>query len=178
MLPVGILMVEHRLIERVINLMSRELPRMNRENKANPDFLEFAVDFLRVYADKCHHGKEEDILFYELSQKPISNEHKQLMEELIQDHIFGRKTVSKLAQARLDYIQNQETALKEIIDTVTVLAQFYTRHIEKEDKHFFLPVMEYFDERQQEKMIRDFHKFDQSLIHGIYKDKVTHWEGR
>jgi len=63
MKPIGPLMREHRLIERMIALMGREIEQINASGKVNTGFLMVAVDFIRTYADRTHHGKEEDILF-------------------------------------------------------------------------------------------------------------------
>jgi hemerythrin-like domain-containing protein len=40
------------------------------------------VDFFKNYTDKTHHGKEEDIIFREIGQKPISNENKEMLSQL------------------------------------------------------------------------------------------------
>jgi hemerythrin-like domain-containing protein len=69
MLPAGPLMKEHRLIERLIISMEKELGRMKRDKTADVVYIDKAVDFIRVYADRCHHGKEEEILFKSLSEK-------------------------------------------------------------------------------------------------------------
>ena len=84
MLPIGPLMIEHRLIERMIRLMGREVARI-RENMAySRDFafvdakvIDTAVDFMRTYADQVHHGKEEKILFAALEAKPLAAEHRE-----------------------------------------------------------------------------------------------------
>ena len=86
MMPIGPLMIEHRLIERMIDVMREELTMIEKERTLSPEFLETAVDFIRTYADRCHHGKEEDILFRELGAKNLKDEHRHTMEELIEDH--------------------------------------------------------------------------------------------
>jgi len=63
MLPIDALMQEHRLIERMISQMNKELLRMKETNEVNSAFIDVVVDFIRVYADRCHHGKEEGVLF-------------------------------------------------------------------------------------------------------------------
>ena len=78
MLPIGPLMIEHRLIERMISVMQSELQRIEKCKKADSVFIETSVDFIKTYADRCHHGKEEDILFRELKGKNVSDEHKQI----------------------------------------------------------------------------------------------------
>ena len=74
MLPIGTLMMEHRLIERMIIIIKDELKVIQEEKKVNPIFIDNIVDFLRTYADQTHHGKEEDILFRELKKKNLSDE--------------------------------------------------------------------------------------------------------
>ena len=69
MMPIGPLMIEHRVIERMIALMSDHLKLLRKEKQIDPLFIEKAVRFIKVYADECHHGKEEDILFRELRNK-------------------------------------------------------------------------------------------------------------
>ena len=84
-LPIGPLMIEHRLIERMITVMKKELDRIQEQGNADPKFIETAVNFIRIYADACHHGKEEKILFRDLQKKEMKPEDKQTMEELIEE---------------------------------------------------------------------------------------------
>ena len=100
MLPIGPLMIEHRLIERMVKLMETALREMDEKKTLNIGFLDEAIDFVRTYADRCHHGKEEDILFRDLGRKPLSSEHKRGMDELVQEHIWARKTVGRLVSAK------------------------------------------------------------------------------
>lgn len=76
MMPIGPLMIEHRLIERMVKTIKGELRKISEENEVNVIFIDTAVDFFRTYADRCHHGKEEDILFRDLAKKPLSPDAK------------------------------------------------------------------------------------------------------
>jgi hemerythrin-like domain-containing protein len=58
MLPIGPLMIEHRLIERMVRLMALELVKIKDAGEFDASFIDTAVDFLRTYADRCHHGKD------------------------------------------------------------------------------------------------------------------------
>jgi hemerythrin-like domain-containing protein len=80
MMPIGPLMIEHRLIERLVPVLKEELRRINETNEVNDVLIEVAVDFFRTYADRTHHGKEEDILFRELKKKQLSTEHQKIMD--------------------------------------------------------------------------------------------------
>jgi hemerythrin-like domain-containing protein len=143
MMPIGPLMIEHRLIERMVKVIRGELQKISEENEVNVSFIDTAVDFFRTYADRCHHGKEEDILFRDLAKKPLSSEHKKTMQELIEEHIYARKTVGRLVDAKEKYAQHGNNALEDIVAIISELVEFYPKHIEKEDKHFFIPVMNY-----------------------------------
>jgi len=62
-------MIEHRLIERMLSVFKKVLDKIESEHEVDPVFVDIAVDFIRMYADRTHHGKEEDILFRELNKK-------------------------------------------------------------------------------------------------------------
>jgi hemerythrin-like domain-containing protein len=172
MLPAGPLMIEHRLIERMIKVMKGELENMRNQNKANVVFIDTAVDFIKAYADRCHHGKEEDILFKKLAAKKLSPEHKKILNELIEEHAHGRVTTSNLVIAKEKYAQGAKSALPDIIKSIEELTVFYPKHIEKEDKRFFLPCMDYFSQKEQQDMLSEFWEFDKKLIHEKYKKVV------
>ena len=177
MLPIGPLMIEHRLIERMIAVLRRLLLEFGRTGKANVDFIDDAVDFIRTYADRCHHGKEEDILFRELAKKKLSKEHRQVMQDLIGEHATARDTIAGLVDARLRYAAGDETAMEGIKQSISFLVDFYPRHIEKEDKHFFMPVMDYFTNEEKDAMLKEGFEFDRSLIHAKYRDIVERFGG-
>jgi hemerythrin-like domain-containing protein len=172
-MPIGPLMIEHRLIEKMIGLMSKELERMRRDNTARPSLIYTMVDFIRFYADRCHHGKEEDILFRELKKRKLKPEHETTMNELIEEHKWGRKTTKRLVDATRSYENGDEAALAEIAGHLKELASFYPKHIEKEDKRFFKPVMEYFTQEERDAMLDEGFEFDQSLIHDKYRSIVS-----
>ncbi len=175
MKPIGPLMIEHRLIERMVALMNRELELIETTGKVNTDFLLTAVDFIRMYADRTHHGKEEDILFKELADKELSVEHTRIMNELIAEHVKARELTGKLVRARDDYMTGNSGLLKDIISLLKQLTDFYPIHIEKEDKHFFYACLEYFSSMEQNTMLEEFSEFDRKLIHEKYIGTVEQW---
>jgi hemerythrin-like domain-containing protein len=172
MKPIGPLMVEHRLIERMIALLKEEAVQAHKSNIIDVEFLQTAVDFIRTYADRTHHGKEEDILFRDLARKQLTPEYKRIMEELIDEHVSARKMVAALVEAKQAYMHGNPSALKEVIDLLGKLVNFYPAHIQKEDKHFFYPILDYFSKEEQDKMLLEFWEFDRKLIHEKYRKLV------
>jgi hemerythrin-like domain-containing protein len=178
MLPIGPLMIEHRLIERMIRLMSNQLQQMEATARTDPAFIDTAVDFIRTYADRCHHGKEEDILFRDLAKKPLSPEHRKTMEELIAEHAYARGRVKALVEAKEQYVQGNGQSIEAIRVLLADLLAFYPAHIAKEDEHFFIPSMRYFTKREQERMLQEFWDFDRQMIHWKYRAVVERLEAR
>jgi hemerythrin-like domain-containing protein len=160
----------------MIKAMNRALLQAEREKKIDPRFIETATDFIRAYADRCHHGKEEDILFRELTKKKISVEHQIIMEELIEEHKRGRQVTGKLVQANSRYMEGDEQALPEILECIRTLVGFYPKHIEKEDKNFFLPIMGYFSKEEKDAMLMEGYQFDADLLHEEYQKIVQEKE--
>ena len=185
MLPIGPLMIEHRLIERMIALMRSELTRIKDNVAVDPEFafvdpvfIDTAVDFLRTYADRCHHGKEEDILFEELERKNLSTEHRRIMDELIEEHKVSRATTGALIKAKESHLRQEPEALEHILSHMRTLAQLYPKHIDKEDKHFFIPCMEYFSQEEKDDMLARMYEFDRQMIHEKYRLTVEGIENR
>ncbi len=178
MMPIGPLMIEHRLIERMVSVLQEEMRSIEKKNEADVELIDSGVDFFRTYADRCHHGKEEDILFRDLAKKRLSSEHKKIMDELIEEHRVGRETVRQLLSTKERYAKGDATALKEIIGILKKLVEFYPVHIEKEDKHFFLPCMDYFSKEERDAMLQECWEFDKRLIHEKYRQLVERFEGR
>jgi hemerythrin-like domain-containing protein len=168
MKPIGLLMREHRLIERLIKLLDKEISNIKKTNKVNSDFIQTSVDFFKTYADRTHHGKEEDILFRELKKKKISSNIKNTINKLEQDHQYARKIVTNLSNQNNNYIQGKTSSIKEITKNLEKLVTLYPVHIETEDKEFFYPSMDYFTEEEQQKMLQEFYDFDKKMIHEKY----------
>jgi hemerythrin-like domain-containing protein len=176
LLPVDLLVQEHRIIERMVPPIKKELSRMKETKEVNPTFIDVTVDFIRTYADHCHHGKEEGVLFRELAKKGLTQEHATTMRELIEEHVYGRKTTRSLESAKERFVNGNPEALKDVVKFLGDLAEFYPKHIEKEDKKFFYPVMTYFIAQEQEAMLQEFYDFDMKLIHEKYAKTVAEME--
>jgi hemerythrin-like domain-containing protein len=175
MKPIGPLMWEHRLIEKMLASMMRHIDQVEKSKKVNPLIIDMAVDFVRTYADRTHHGKEEEILFRDLAKKNLTPELKKIMQELFDEHIWGRKTTAALVAAKVKYFQGDKEELVRMIDLARQLGNFYPKHIEKEDKHFFYPCQEYFNKDEQEKMLAEFWEFDRKMIHEKYNKIVEEY---
>ncbi|MEE4310246.1 MAG: hemerythrin domain-containing protein [candidate division KSB1 bacterium] len=172
MKPRGPLMIEHRLIEKMIGIIRGQIDSIEESHRVDPLLIDTIVDFVRTYADRTHHGKEEDILFKKLDNKNLSASDKRIMEELIEEHKYGREIVAELVDANLRYVQGDEESISDIISKLKALADFYPDHIKKEDDVFFPDTEKYFTEGELNHMLDDFWEFDRKMIHEKYQNVV------
>lgn len=61
--PTQILSAEHQNILKVVKAIVKECDVFESENNLDKAFFTKAIGFIKNYADKFHHAKEEDILF-------------------------------------------------------------------------------------------------------------------
>lgn len=168
----GILMSEHQVILRMIDQMRQKAERLSLGDRLDPMFIATVVDFIRSYADRCHHGKEEAILFRELAGRNLSAEDASAMQRLIEDHVWARSRTRELVEASDAYFGGDGDALVHVIATLRRLAEFYPAHIAREDKEFFRHAMTYFDAHEREAMDIESREFDRMLIHERYRQVV------
>jgi hemerythrin-like domain-containing protein len=168
----GPLMMEHRLIERMISLIKHYLAQIEATRKIDSVSVDSVVDFIHMYADRTHHGKEEEILFRDLSKRPLSSEDQRVMKELIEEHTFCRQTNKELAEANMRYRNGDASALADIAGRLQTFVELYPKHIHKEDKVFFPASRTYFTDEEDQAMLAQFWEFDRQMIHEKYKSVI------
>lgn len=178
MMPIGPLMIEHRLIEKVIRILPEMAKGMIEKGQIEPNLIDATVDFIRIYADRTHHGKEEEILFRDLSKRNLTEEDQRLMKALVDDHVYARQTVRELVAAKERYLQGDRGALATLVSKMEGLFNLYPEHIRKEDRVFFPASMKYFSREEQEVMLKEMWEFDRGMIHEKYKSVAVMLAGR
>jgi hemerythrin-like domain-containing protein len=181
MQPIAPLMIEHREIERLIALMQKEGDRIKEDKLTDIDFIDDCIDFIKTYADRCHHGKEDGILFKELENKKLNNEHLKILKQLKKDHNIIRGITSKLIDARDKYSNSEDDASKQIFafeihSYLEEFIDFYPTHIIKEEKEFFLPCVDYFTDNEKKEILDKFWELDRKLIHEKYREMLEKYE--
>ncbi len=123
--PMQQLVDEHVYIKQLVAYISNILELVAQSEKIDRDLLTNVVRFIREYADKYHHAKEEDILF-DYTDKSLD-----IINVILQDHVTGRGHV----KAAIEGIENEDK--EEIISHLTAYQALLTEHIRKEDEILF-----------------------------------------
>lgn len=134
MSPIDTLTNEHRLIEKVLDALEAWTDAvLAREETDDKTELSRFVTFIREFADACHHGKEEDILFSALIEHGFPRQQGPVAVMLAEHH-QGRALVARLEElARQDspWTAEDRRSLAEVTQTYSALLR---QHILKEDR--------------------------------------------
>ncbi len=126
------LRAEHRLILEVAAVLERVLD----SGTVDTDSLTDCVTFFRLFADACHHGKEEDLLFPALESEgmPVDSGPIAVM---LHEHRIGREFVGRMAAA-LPGVADEDAASKvEFAAAGRGYIELIRGHIAKEDGVLF-----------------------------------------
>lgn len=134
--PVEVLEAEHRVIQKTVAGMSVLAEQLERGERADVSLLESIVEFLRTFADRCHHGKEETFLFPALIRRGVPS-HGCPIGGLTGEHQKGRVMVGELADAIRGYAAGEPPARENLVKSLRELVIFYPNHIWKEDYLLF-----------------------------------------
>jgi hemerythrin-like domain-containing protein len=136
MSPIQTLLDEHRVIEQVLACLAQMAQRAEREQRLEAEPAREAVEFFRQFADRCHHGKEEQKLFPMMEARGFSPAEgpTAVMRE---EHVQGRALLSAIADAIDAAAAGGVTGVAEFARASAEYAQFLQAHIDKEDQVLF-----------------------------------------
>jgi len=163
MKPTEELVQEHNAIKRMLQILEAASRRIEAAERVDPEHLEQMVEFIRVFADRCHHGKEEDLLFGALEEAGIPREGGPIGVMLI-EHEQGRKYVQGMAQAIAAYRAGDDSARSQIVENARGYVALLRQHIHKED-HILYPLADrHLSAAKQAELTEAFAQVEQERI--------------
>lgn len=133
MSAINLMVEEHKNIKRVLKVVRSYC--INILNGVEIDYRDFykIIDFVRNYADKHHHGKEEDFLFNKMIDEIKGPAEKLVKHGMLVEHDLGRLFIQNLENALKLYESGNKDARVDIIANAIGYADLLERHIAKED---------------------------------------------
>ncbi len=147
---------EHRIIEKVLAALQgfTESPGKARlENWGN------AVDFIRNFADRCHHLKEEKIFFPALEKKGIPRDGGPI-GMMLTEHEEGRGYVRAMAEA----LKGEVPPKTALVENAKAYLSLLRDHIRKEDEILFNMADEVLSSEEQKNLLREFEEHEAKEI--------------
>jgi hemerythrin-like domain-containing protein len=161
-LPTEELEREHRFIEKVIKACYVTAEEIGGGGPIDPGLLQQIIEFMRVYADQCHHGKEEALLFPALIEKGVPASGCPI-SVLSAEHIQGRRLVKGLADALEPLRRGEPNAGAAILENLKGITGLYPNHIWKEDYLLFPMTLKVTKQPDLDELQKKFESVNRSM---------------
>jgi len=157
-----ILSEEHKNILKVVEALNKETEKLKLEEEINKAFFAEVIEFIKNYADKFHHAKEEEILFKEFNKACEEGRlHCNPIEQMMHEHEIGRKFVKEMIEG---LEKEDKSKLKNGANGYTNLLK---EHIFKEDNILY-PMANEALNKQEEDMLKKFWQVEKEKINAYH----------
>ena len=163
---------EHEGIEIMLRVMEAVAGRLASGEQVQTTHLDGIVDFLSIFVDKCHHGKEEEFLFPALEAKGVKREGGPI-GVMLHEHEQGRGLVARLKNAVADYTSGNKKAAGDIRQAADEYAALMTRHIAKENTVLFPTADNVLEKSKDIELFDAFEQLERERI-GVGKHEEFH----
>ncbi len=169
MKPTEALKNEHRVIEQVLDCLEAMARQAESQGKLDGPAARKALDFFRNFADRCHHGKEEQHLFPAMEARGFARDQGPT-GVMLHEHELGRRLLGELASA----VDGAEAGAPEPIQRFAARAFEYIsllrEHIWKEDNRLFVMADRVLSPEEQERLLGSFqHAEDHDMEPGAHE---------
>ncbi len=174
MKPTDVLKHEHRIIERMLKVLERACEKFERGEAVPLSIFHEGVNFVRTFADQCHHRKEENTLFPVLEQNGIPREGP--IGVMLVEHDQGRGYIRELSNALQQLEKGDASAKQKVLDNTRAYIQLLNGHIWKEDNVLFMMADQVLSEADQERLMEKFEEVEKEMgegTHQAFEQKVA-----
>jgi hemerythrin-like domain-containing protein len=165
--PTQMLENEHFVIAKVIGAAPVLADRLEAGQVVDGYTIHGVVEFMRTFADKCHHGKEEELLFPLLGKKGIPLQGCPI-GVLTMEHGKGRTLVKVLAEAAEAHQKGEHGGQQAIIQALRGIAELYPNHIWKEDYLLFPLTNKVLSPEEQRALYQQFEQVEQRMGRDVH----------
>ena len=155
MKPTDILRTEHQVIEQVLNCLEKMSERTLAEKKLDAVSARQVVDFLRTFADRCHHGKEEVHLFPMMESKGVPRQGGPT-GVMLMEHDQGRFHIGEMDKAIDAAATGDGVAVKRFVEHAHAYLHLLRDHIYKENNILFNMADQLMSETDQKQLMEQF----------------------
>jgi hemerythrin-like domain-containing protein len=153
------LMSEHRVIERVIAALKTAADKAEKGQAIQPAFFIQAAEFIKGFADGCHHAKEEGVLFPAMLAAGLPTQGGPV-QAMLADHEQGRKFTRTMRAAAEAWQKGDESARAHVVENARGYAALLRQHILKEDSVLFPMANRVIPSASHEKLAEDFERVE------------------
>ncbi|MBS7644611.1 MAG: hemerythrin domain-containing protein [Candidatus Bathyarchaeia archaeon] len=157
---------EHKAIRLMLKILEAICEKMSKGEVVPKESLEKVMEFIKIFADKCHHGKEEELLFPAMEEAGIPKGGGPI-SVMIAEHDTGRGYVKAMGEAVLEgdpikFVENSERYIR-----------LLEQHIDKEDNILYLMADLHLPRDKHDELMEEFDKMERERI-GVGRHEELH----
>ncbi len=152
-------MYDHRDISLTLNILEKICNLLKTNEEVDLVDITRLIYFVKIFADECHHGKEEKLLFPAIKEIAVRR-HRDLIEELLTEHVKLRDLIKSMQDAVLGESVRIDTFVQSSIVYINLLRD----HIEKEN-YGLLPICDArLSKKKQDELLKKFETLENAVI--------------
>jgi hemerythrin-like domain-containing protein len=160
---------EHQAILLMLKVMEAVCKKLEAGEDVSKDDLNDIVKFIKEFADKSHHLKEEDLLFPAMEEVGIPREGGPI-GVMLTEHTMGRDFVKGLSNGIEEYAKGNTDASNQIIENARNYSSLLSNHINKEDNILYPMAEMHISKEKQDELLKEFERVNTEKI-GLDKQK-------
>ena len=151
---------EHEVIQRMLAVLEAAASRLTTGEDVSPQVFVGAIDFVRTFADGCHHHKEEEALFPALEARGMPREGGPV-GVMLTEHDEGRRLIRELDAAVGRLADRDPGARADIGQAVREYVALLRDHIAKENDVLFPMADRILTAEEQRQLSDSFERIEQ-----------------
>lgn len=155
---------EHKAVVVALAVLEKVVASISADNSKASDDLADLLDFFTGFVDRCHHAKEEEILFPELERALQGREGEVPIRSMLSDHAEGRKHVEALRQQLERHRSGDVSAIEQMAQQANAYRRLLSSHIEKENEVLFVAAKKFIPADVASRLPEQFERIEQDRI--------------
>jgi hemerythrin-like domain-containing protein len=177
MKPTEELIAEHNAVLVALQILEKVEAALAAGSADAPGHLDQLIDFFRGFVDRCHHGKEEDVLFPELEKRGLPREGGPI-GVMLMEHEIGRKHIRGMSAGMDQLRKGDSRAVDAIRENSTGYRDLLKAHIHKENHILFPMADRLVNDDDAAQIIDRFDEIERDRVgvgkHEAYHDMLHH----
>ncbi|HAR35847.1 MAG TPA: hemerythrin [Acidobacteria bacterium] len=163
MKPTEELKREHQAIKLMLKIITEVARLLEAGQGVDLKDLNDILEFLKIFADRCHHGKEEELLFPALETVGIPRDRGPL-GVMLSEHQSGRALIKDMDSALSGMARGEERAGLNLARQARAYAELLTAHIDKEDNVLYPLAEARLNQKIQKKLTEGFERIENEVV--------------
>ena len=150
---------EHEGILFGLSILEKMAETAGQAGRVSMEDVHDIVNFLRMFADKCHHGKEEGLLFPAMEKTGISRDRGPI-GQMLTEHNQGRQYITEMAAS----IEGDILQADRFAQAAASYIELMRAHINKENSILFPAGDRMLPMEVQEQLLEQFEGFEEEVM--------------